>query len=1030
MPSTLPSRLSRASCLLALAVVLAACSNGNNNNNGSDSVVPEPPVPPGPPLSTVSARVATDADLLTGPLARGRAGDFVLENENLRVIIQKAGRQWLSIGTFGGNIIDVSRKDAAGAMLPDHLEEFVIGLNIENTPNYTDVRIENDGSDGQSAVICATGPDDLLELANASSSIRDFGASLPASADDRDLPVEIETCYTIEPGARYVTLDTTFQNQSSDDLPIYLTEYMNGSGQVEFFQPYAGFGEPLFTPSCPKETYLACDGIEGGLCDQCNFVAYSGVDGGTGVSYGLIHGEQKSSSFSTVGINIIVYGDAAISLILGIVPANYTVPADGSLLLRRYFAVGDGSVASIADIRNEIFGIQTTQVSGTVSSAGQPLQDAQVAVYQLLGAQSGPPTLFMVNHSRTDASGAYSLKLPPGDYQIRANAEGYRFPESDPASLVVAADPVQRNFEMPESGYIEVTVIDETGPGPAKLQLVGFDPSPPLTNVVSGNEAGIFSDYKADSLPFGIAQAAFIDRNGASERITMEPGDYQAVISRGPRYSVYKQNVTIIPGQVATVQAEIVKLLDTSGFVHSDFHVHSIDSPDSEVTREERVAVMLAEGMDFFTPSDHGVRSDFRPTLTAMGVEDLIGVAGSSETTTFDYGHFNSWPVSIDPDSISGGSFDWAGAAPPGEDFPSYGNYNLSPAQIIDGLHDNPMDNLVQINHFYSHFGPGGLGIDTGMTPPQSSVDLNTKRLDPSITNAFDDGFDVLEVWIGDGGSDSIKTAFPGQNSGDWFNLINQDLVRIGVANSDTHSRRFTHTSARTLVASATNNPPDLTTGAEALAANVLAGKAIGTNAPFLLLQADGEFAHQPQHAGLRLEEDNTLRADAGSDVALTVTVSTPAWAAVDTVEFYINNQPELTSSPGKAARYGVCPNVQIRAGDPGWVAVEVVVNSAVQGGSRTDITATLTLDEVTEDTWVVAIARGTNGVSEPLFPVLPASLASSSNTTVADLTDGNLGEGGTPAFAFTNPLFIDVNGNGWVAPGVANTGCPEPASE
>ncbi len=52
------------------------------------------------------------------------------ENENLRVIIQKAGRQWLSIGTFGGNIIDVSRKDAAGAMLPDHLEEFVIGLNI------------------------------------------------------------------------------------------------------------------------------------------------------------------------------------------------------------------------------------------------------------------------------------------------------------------------------------------------------------------------------------------------------------------------------------------------------------------------------------------------------------------------------------------------------------------------------------------------------------------------------------------------------------------------------------------------------------------------------------------------------------------------------------------------------------------------------------------------------------------------------------------------------------------------------------
>jgi hypothetical protein len=630
----------------------------------------------------------------------------------------------------------------------------------------------------------------------------------------------------------------------------------------------------------------------------------------------------------------------------------------------------------------------------------------------------------MVNHSLTDASGAYTLNLPPGDYEIRANAEGYRFPDSDPAALVVAAEPVQRNFEMPESGYIEVTVIDETGPGPAKLQLVGFDPSPPLTNIVSGNEAGIFSDYKADSLPFGIAQAAFIDRNGASERITIEPGDYQAVISRGPRYSVYKQNVTIIPGQTATVQAEIVKLLDTNGFVHSDFHVHSIDSPDAEVTREERVAVMLAEGMDFFTPSDHGVRSDFRPTIKAMGVEDLIGVAASSETTTFDYGHFNSWPVWVNPDSISGGAFDWAGAAPPGMDFPSFGYYNLSPAQIIEGLLDDPMDNLVQINHIGSHFGAGGLAIDTGMTPPLSSVDLAQKRLDPSIGNAFDGGFDALEVWIGTNGRSGIFSEFLGANAGDWFNLINQDLVRIGIANSDTHSRRFTQVSARSLVASATQDARELTTGPEALAAAVLAGKSIGTNAPFLLLQADGEYMGMAQRAGLRLEDDNTLSADSGSDVELTVTVSTPVWAAVDTVEFYINNQPELISAPGRATRYGVCPNAQIRPGDEGWQAVEVIVNGAVQGGSRTDITATLTLAEITEDTWIVAVARGTDGISEPLFPVLPASLARSSNTTLADLTDGNLGEDGTPAFAFTNPLFIDVDGNGWSAPGVANAPC------
>lgn len=1014
------SRLLKVCSLVSLFALFSACSD-SDNKQGSESAAP-----------MASARVATEADLLSGPLARGVPGDYVLENEHLRVIIQQAGRQWLSIGTFGGNIIDVSRKDAKGAMLPDHLEEFVIGLNIENTPNYTDIRVQNDGSDGEPAVICATGPDDLLELANASSAVSGFGVTLPPAADDKDLPVEIETCYSLAVGDSYIALDSTFRNLSSDTFDVFMTEYLNGSGQVEFFQVYAGFGDPTLTPSCPQQTYVACEALEGGLCDQCNFVAYGGVDGAEGVSYGLIHSEQGSSSFSQVGVNIIVYGSSAAELLIGLEPADYTIPADGELVLRRYFAVGDGTIASIADIRNDIFGIEAVAVSGTVSSAGEPLHNAQIVVYKVLDAEANPPALFIVNHTKTDESGHYSLNVPPDDYHIRANMEGYRFPDNDPLTLVVETDvAVNRDFEMPQSGFLEVTVIDETGPSPAKLQLVGFDPSPPKTNVVAtligGQEAGVFSDYKADGLPFGIAQVAFIDREGASEQITMEPGEYQLVISRGPRYSVYKKNITITAGKVTTVQTEIVKLIPDNGFVHGDYHVHSIDSPDSEVTRAERVAVMLAEGIDFFTPSDHGVRSDFGPTLQAMGVEDLIGVAVSSETTTFDYGHFNSWPLTIDPNNISGGSFDWGGSAPPGRDFPEYGYYNLSPAEIILGLHDDPKDNVVQINHVAGHFGASGLGIDTGMTPPASSSNLAAKRLDPSIGNAFDDEFDALEVWIGSSGRGGVESEFLGQNAGDWFNLMNQGIVKLGVANSDTHNFRFTHTSARTLIASTTTNPPDVAADAEALAANLLAGKAIGTNTPFLLLQADGEFRGTSQRAGLRLDDDVTLAADVGSDVVLTATVSTPQWAQVDTVKFYINNQPERTTASDEAARYGVCANAQISAGDERWEAIEVVVNDSVQGGSRTDITATLTLEGIAEDTWIVVTVSATDGVSLPMFPTYPGSLNQDSNSTLEDLTDGNLGESGVPAFAFTNALFVDAGGDGWTPPGVANASCSQP---
>ena len=49
-----------------------------------------------------------------------------------------------------------------------------------------------------------------------------------------------------------------------------------------------------------------------------------------------------------------------------------------------------------------------------------------------------------------------------------------------------------------------------------------------------------------------------------------------------------------------------------------------------------------------------------------MGVGNLIATAPSAEITTFDYGHFNSWPVTVDPTQVNGGSVDWgrAGIAP------------------------------------------------------------------------------------------------------------------------------------------------------------------------------------------------------------------------------------------------------------------------------------------------------------------------------------------------------------------------------
>jgi hypothetical protein len=1002
-------------CCLPVALLLS-CSDS------SDRGVPPPPEPPEPgPL--LSARLADESDLLGGPLARGRAGDYLLENDRFRVIIQKPGRQWLNIGTYGGNIIDVAARKSDGSFYPDHLEEFVVGINIENTPNYTEVRVVSDGSDGEEAVICATGPDDIFEYANPSSAIRGLGFPFPESADDRDLPLEIETCYRLGPGQPYLTMDTTLRNTSAQSLEVYHVEYLSGSGQVEPFQPQAGFGLPQVNPACPEQTRVSCSGDESGQCDQCNYIAYSGFGGASGVSYGFIHGKTGSSSFSDNGINVLVLGQDVLTLLATQAPPNYTVPAQGELTLQRYFAVGDGTASSIADIRNDLFGFDTGELSGRVTSGGEPLVGAQVAVYQGDNGDS----VFMAGHARTDVDGRYSMTLPPGEYSVRANKEGYLFDPDDPRAVAVkVGETVDQEFDLPAPGYLEVTVVDQDGPVPAKLQLVGFDPSPPLVNRVSISQAGVFGDVSGDGLPHGVALVEFIGAEGASDRIAVEPGDYQLVLSRGPRYSAYKRLITIGTGQVTTVQAEIVQVVDTPGFVHGDFHVHGIDSHDSRVTREDRVSIYLAEGMDFFTPSDHDVRVDYSGTIDAMGVSHLLATAPSAEVTTYDTGHFNSWPVSVDGAELNGGSIDWGRSAQPGMDFVEYGSFGLSPREIIDGLLADPRDNIVQINHISSHFGPGGLAIDTGATPPRSEVELLDQRLDPALGNAFDDGFDALEVWIGTNGLGGIDD-FMKQNAGDWFNLINQGIARTGVADSDSHDRRFTRISARTLIASDVDDPGSLSGRAEQLAASLKSGRSTGTNAPFLLVSAHGSRDGEDSSAGLGVSENPLIAVDSGTDVELRVAVDTPLWAQVDRLEFYINNQPQRTTPEGSAARYGVCADAVLSRGDPGWQTEDVVVEESVPGAVRTEVRAQLTLPAVDRDTWVVVIARGSNGVSEPLFPVLPAGLQTSSNQRLEDLIDGNLGEGGTPAFAFTNPLYIDVGGDGWVPPGVRNGPCEAP---
>ena len=130
-------------------------------------------------------------------------------------ILRPGRHAYNAIGTYGGNIIDADWHHPDG-IDRDSFETLAPGINIENTAHYTSVTVLNDGTNGSPAVIRATGVDDLLDAINASSVVKAFTPPLPfpPAQDDTDLPITIQTDYSLAAGDSFVKIATTYVNTS------------------------------------------------------------------------------------------------------------------------------------------------------------------------------------------------------------------------------------------------------------------------------------------------------------------------------------------------------------------------------------------------------------------------------------------------------------------------------------------------------------------------------------------------------------------------------------------------------------------------------------------------------------------------------------------------------------------------------------------------------------------------------------------------------------------------------------------------
>jgi hypothetical protein len=156
-------------------------------------------------------------------------------------------------------------------------------------------------------------------------------------------------------------------------------------------------------------------------------------------------------------------------------------------------------------------------------------------------------------------------------------------------------------------------------------------------------------------------------------------------------------------------------------------------------------------------------------------------------------------------------------------------------------------------------------------------------------------------------------------------------------------------------------------------------------------------------------------------DVDLEIHVQAPAWAEYDTIEIYAN--AATVQDAGSPYLYDATPTMTLVEGDCDYTTagdgdfdVSISTNLfGVTGADLLETTTTVSFTGLAADTWFVVVVKGTEDVvgldpcSRPMFPTYPDNLTSASNTTLADLVDGNAGEGGVLALGATNALYFNA---------------------
>jgi len=960
-----------------------------------------------------------------GPKAIARSGDFILENDRIKIGVLGA-RASLGPHTSGGSIVDADLNRADPRYTSGHgrdqLAEIfsTVNLNVTSADELTapddetpgEVVILADGSDGGAAVVCVEGP----ELSFIT--LLDLLWGLPDVGPDDDY--RIKTHYILEPGspALLVRSWAVFSDEegcsaevSDEPLPgqdeslpiidwgllggVAMGDFYLQGGDVDVFAPGIGFDETgyLYEESLTgRNTFF--DPI------PTDFLA--GV--AEGVSYGLMPDTGKMfvpmfTSSQTVGIGA------------GISPEDLAASDVSAFSYDRWFAIGHGDVGSVVDSLLEARGDAFGRVQGYVVEEGTGVALSDVHVFVREPGAELPWSEWTTDvGDDPDPDGSFGGMLPPGEWEIFTYAKGR--PMGEVATITVTEGAtLDLVLGSPQPGSVRFEVTDQTGRSvPAKVTFFTADGAE-VRNPDLGDSFIAGSPAEVVFAPYGHGQ------------IVLPDGTYTAVASRGIEYELdISDTFHVDAGRAVDLELVVQQSIDTTGWITADFHVHAQASHDSGVSQAERIGTMTSEGVEYFAGTDHDSISYYAPVVEAMGLEEWVQTSVGVETTTIEVGHFLGWPLMWDESKDNGGALDWTGLNPeemvtgvkqlgvPGGIEPIvfvghprdgilgyFDQFGFNPYQgevgepvvdtMLGGFLANPNELLVDDN-FYT--GVEALEILNGKrmeiirTPTQAEMDAYAADGDTSII--YDWASRTLEEQAAiEDGTMTLGYGHEGTLD-DWFSMLNLGYRYTLLGNSDTHGKTGTESGCpRNYVVSDTDEPGMISEAAIAQA--VREGRVVASYGPFIRFYVDNEL-NGPGSEIVR-----------SGEIPLTIEIESVSWIDVDRVELYENGtlieewsiEVPNVNILNFAETVSVSPEV-----DSHYVVV------ALGPGDLGPVFTTVEIPPVQLEDIVGDALAGVPAVSallgDPIpipraFPVLP--------------------------YAVTNPIFVDLDGDGWDAPGL-----------